>query len=184
MGTSGPTCVVPRGHGRTRVWGVGTYQGTAHPLCFGYFLGCLRLDAACISPCASQFLLCPKSRRGVYLSPVPVTSPELLFHVGQLFLVPVIQYRCCYFPSREKVGPSASIPESPQSPWNLLPTLGKDSTLQLLSHHCARPSPECGMCVDGRAPTCLGSRGIPPSRSSYRSLGSSVDTPVLSPSRA
>lgn len=49
------------------------------------------------------------------------------------------------------MGPSASIPKSPRSPWNLLPTLGKDSTLQLLSHHCARPSPECGVGVGGKA---------------------------------
>lgn len=192
MGTPGSTQVVPRGHGRTRAWEE-LYQNTkgyplykAPLLCFGYFMGCLRLDAATsTSPCTSQFLLCPMSRVGIYPS-VHVTFIKLLFRFGQHALVPVLQYYHCCFPSRENMGLSGLYPQNPLSlPGTSSPHWAKTPlSKHQLSHHDAWPRPECSICVGGMALTCLGSHGIPLSRSSYRSQGSSADILVLSPSQA
>lgn len=122
-------------------------------LCFGYFMGCLRLDAATsTSPCASQFLLCPMSRVGIYPS-VHVTFIKLLFRFGQHALVPVLQYYHCCFPSRENMGLSGLYPQNPLSlPGTSSPHWAKTPlSKHQLSHHDAWPRPEytCGngLCI-------------------------------------
>lgn len=191
VGTPGPTQVVPKWTwkdltpegGMARLRGLRSILSTeANLLCFRYLLGCLRLDAASTSS-ASQFLLCPISRVGIYPSPVHATVTEPPFGVRQPFLVPVFLNCHCYFLTREEVEPSAQsplgLPGASAVHWARTP----QSKCQL-SCHCAWRSPGCSICVGGTPLTCPGSRGTPPSHSSYRNQGSSGDTRVLSPSQA